>query len=69
MFVLQRTDIFPMGDLAALNALRRVKNLPKDVPKEHLLHMTVGWQPNRSIATMMLWHFYLSSPVSKSTKK
>jgi DNA-3-methyladenine glycosylase II len=69
MFVLQRTDIFPLGDLAALNALRRVKNLSKDAPKEQLLKMTAGWQPHRSVATMMLWHLYLSSPVTKSTKK
>src|SRR6202012_274715 len=31
MFVLQRADIFPIGDLAAVNALKRVKKLPRDV--------------------------------------
>jgi len=30
MFVLRRSDIFPMGDLAAVNALKQIKNLPKD---------------------------------------
>lgn len=63
MFVLQRTDIFPIGDLAALNALRRVKQLPKDVSKQHLLETVAHWQPYRSVATMMLWHLYLSSPM------
>jgi DNA-3-methyladenine glycosylase II len=63
MFVLQRTDIFPIGDLAALNALRRVKKLPKDLPKEHLLEIVAGWQPYRSVAAMLLWHLYLSSPM------
>ncbi|HVW62620.1 MAG TPA: hypothetical protein VHC48_21365 [Puia sp.] len=63
MFVLQRADIFPIGDLAAINALRRVKRLPKDTPKDHLQELTVGWQPYRSVATMLLWHLYLSSPI------
>jgi DNA-3-methyladenine glycosylase II len=63
MFVLQRADIFPVGDLAAINALRRVKKLPKDTPKEELLEVAAGWQPYRSVATMLLWHLYLSSPM------
>jgi len=63
MFVLQRTDIFPLGDLAAVNALRRVKKLSRDTSKEHLLQVAAQWQPNRTIATMLLWHLYLSSPV------
>lgn len=63
MFVLQRADIFPVGDLAAINALRRVKKLPKDTSKEYLLEVAAGWQPYRSVATMLLWHLYLSSPM------
>ncbi|KAA2242628.1 DNA-3-methyladenine glycosylase 2 family protein [Chitinophaga agrisoli] len=63
MFVLQRTDIFPIGDLAAVNALKRLKKLPKDTPRERLLEIAAGWQPYRSVATMMLWHLYLSSPM------
>jgi DNA-3-methyladenine glycosylase II len=63
MFVLQRADIFPAGDLAAINALRRVKKLPKDAPKEQLLEVAAGWRPYRSVATMLLWHLYLSSPM------
>jgi DNA-3-methyladenine glycosylase II len=63
MFVLQRSDIFPIGDLAAVNALKRVKKLAKDTPKEHLLEIAASWQPYRSVATMLLWHLYLSSPM------
>lgn len=62
MFVLRRPDIFPLGDLAAVNALRRVKKLSRDTSKEHLLQITAGWRPNRTIATMLLWHLYLSGP-------
>jgi DNA-3-methyladenine glycosylase II len=63
MFVLQRTDIFPLGDLAAINALKRVKKLAKDTSKEELLVVTAKWQPYRTVATMLLWHLYLSSPM------
>lgn len=62
MFVLRRTDIFPMGDLAAVNSLKRVKDLAKEVAKEDLAQITENWSPYRTIATMVLWHHYLSSP-------
>lgn len=67
MFVLHRTDIFPIGDLAALNALRKVKRLSKELSKEELLKVTISWQPYRSVATMLLWHLYLSSLQKKKT--
>jgi DNA-3-methyladenine glycosylase II len=63
MFVLQRADIFPAGDLAAINALRRVKKLPKETSKERLLEVVANWEPYRSVATMLLWHLYLLSPM------
>ncbi len=60
MFVLQHADIFPIGDLAARNALKRVKNLPPETTNELLLDVAARWIPYRTIATMLLWHFYLS---------
>jgi DNA-3-methyladenine glycosylase II len=65
IFVLQRADIFPLGDLAAVNALKRIKKLPKETIREELLPVIAGWKPHRTIATMLLWHYYLSSPVRK----
>jgi DNA-3-methyladenine glycosylase II len=65
MFVLQRADIFPIGDLAAVNALKRAKKLSKETEKEKLLSIVERWQPYRTIATMILWHHYLSSPFRK----
>lgn len=61
IFVLQRADIFPLGDLAAINALRQIKGLAKGSPRDALLQVVEGWRPNRSIAAMLLWHRYLSS--------
>jgi DNA-3-methyladenine glycosylase II len=62
MFVLQRADIFPIGDLAAVNALKRIKHLPVDTTKEEIITIAEQWQPYRTVATMLLWHFYLSAP-------
>jgi len=62
MFVLQHPDVFPIGDLAAVNAMKRVKRLPAEITREQLLEIAFSWQPYRTIATMLLWHFYLSAP-------
>ncbi len=60
IFVLQRPDIFPAGDLAAVNALKKLKKLPALTTRSELLALTEPWRPYRSAATMMLWHYYLS---------
>ena len=62
MFLLQRADLFPIGDLAAVNALKRIKQLPRDTPREVVMQIAESWQPYRTVATMILWHDYLSSP-------
>jgi len=66
IFVLQHPDVFPIGDLAAVNALKRVKNLPAETTKEQVIEVAAQWQPYRTIATMLLWHYYLSAPKAKS---
>lgn len=65
MFVLQRTDILPLGDLAIVNAIKRLKGLPKETTKENLATIGAQWQPYRTVASMLLWHYYLSSPKAK----
>lgn len=68
IFVLQRADIFPVGDLAAVNALKQIKQLPKGASPEEVLKITTAWQPHRTIATMILWHYYLSRRAKKDSK-
>ncbi len=65
MFVLQRADLFPVGDLAAVNALKRAKALPVNTTKEKVVEVAAQWKPYRTVATMILWHFYLSAPKGK----
>jgi len=59
LFALQRTDIFPLGDLAMVNAFKEVKQLPKETKREELLKLAETWRPYRSIATMLFWHYYI----------
>lgn len=67
IFILQHADVFPLGDLAAVNALKFLKKLPTKTEKKELLILAKKWQPYRTIAVMMLWHFYLEErkPIEK----
>ena len=59
MHALQRTDLFPLGDIALVNSLKEVKQLPKDISKEEMLAIAEPWRPYRTIAAMILWHSYI----------
>ena len=56
---LRRPDIFPIGDLAMVNAFKEIKSLPLTIGKEELIIMAEPWTPYRSIASMILWHHYI----------
>jgi DNA-3-methyladenine glycosylase II len=59
MHALQRTDLFPLGDIALVNSLKEVKRLAKDISKEAMLEIAETWRPYRTIAAMILWHAYI----------
>ena len=59
MHSLQRSDLFPLGDIALVNSLKEVKRLPKDISKEEMLKIAEPWRPNRTVAAMILWHAYI----------
>ncbi len=61
LFALQRSDVFPTGDLAMMNALKEIKRLPKHTSKEQIIEMAEIWRPYRSLATMLLWHHYIKT--------
>jgi len=61
LFVLQRTDVFPVGDLAMVNALKEVKQLPAHTSREDILQIAEPWRPYRSIAAYLLWHHYIKT--------
>ena len=59
MHSLQRTDLFPLGDIALVNSLKEVKRLHKLISKEEMLEIAESWRPFRTIAAMILWHAYI----------
>ena len=59
LFALQRADIFPLGDLAMVSALKEVMQLPRETGHKELLKLSEVWRPYRSMATMLLWHYYI----------
>jgi len=58
---LRRMDIFPVGDLALGNAMKEIKSLPASTTKQQLTKIAEPWKPFRSIATMILWHYYIKN--------
>ena len=59
MHSLQRTDLFPLGDIALVNSLKEVKQLHPQISKEEMLEIADHWRPFRTIAAMILWHAYI----------
>jgi len=54
---LKRTDVFPIGDLALVNAIKMMKG--PNITREAILQTAEAWKPFRSIATMLFWHYYI----------
>lgn len=59
MHSLQRSDLFPLGDIALVNSLKEVKQLHKTITKEEMLAIAEPWRPYRTVASMILWHAYI----------
>src|SRR5690242_9022290 len=59
MHALQRSDLFPLGDIALVNSLKHVKQLHPKTTKEEILAIAESWRPYRTVASMILWHAYI----------
>jgi DNA-3-methyladenine glycosylase II len=59
MHSLQRTDLFPLGDIALVNSLKEIKQLHPHTTKEKMLKIAEPWRPYRTVASMILWHAYI----------
>lgn len=59
MHALQRSDLFPLGDVALVNSLKEIKQLHAQTTKEKMLKIAEPWRPYRSVASMILWHAYI----------
>lgn len=59
MMVLHRTDLFPTGDIALMNSVKHVKELPAHTTKEEILLLAEKWRPSRTVAAFIFWHAYI----------
>lgn len=57
MFSLQAPDIIPLGDIAVVNTIKELLNIQD---KHEMENYVAKWSPYRSIATFLLWHYYLN---------
>ena len=60
MMCLNRSDIWPRGDIALEEAIKQIKGLDKRPKKEKFDAWGEKWRPYRSVAAHLLWHHYLS---------
>ena len=57
LFSLQAQDIIPLGDIAVVNTIKELLNIHDRLEMQEYV---TKWSPNRSAATFLLWHYYLS---------
>jgi DNA-3-methyladenine glycosylase II len=56
MFCMQQKDIFPLGDIAVVNAALELTTAHN---KEELAVISESWKPLRSLSAYFFWHYYL----------
>ena len=62
LFALGRPDIFPAQDLALAVAAQRIKGLEARPTPAELAALAERWRPWRSVAAILLWHYYRTAP-------
>jgi len=62
MFSLQRSDIFPAGDLALRIALQKLKGIDTPLDEKQSRELVALWSPYRSAGSLFLWHYYRGAP-------
>ncbi len=56
MFCMQSQDIIPLGDIAIKNTLIELYNCQSE---EEMLAVSSNWKPYRTLASFIIWHYYL----------
>jgi DNA-3-methyladenine glycosylase II len=56
MFCLQSPDIIPLGDIAIKTTLKELYHCQSD---DEMIELSNNWKPFRTIATYIVWHYYL----------
>jgi len=61
LMAMLRADVMPKGDLALHVAWQKLQRLERRPTSDEFLQIAERWQPLRSVAARLLWHFYLSA--------
>ncbi|MDC1427757.1 hypothetical protein N8156_03485 [Rhodospirillaceae bacterium] len=61
MFCLGRTNIWPAGDIALQEAVRRLKKLSIRPNRKEMREISTLWTPHRTTAAHLLWHYYANA--------
>lgn len=64
LMALRRPDIWPRGDLALAKAVERAKGLERRPSDDELEEIASLWRPWRAVAARLLWHDYLTNPLT-----
>lgn len=60
LMALRRPDIWPVGDLALVTAITKLKRLKARPTTDQFSRMANTWRPFRAVAARMLWQYYLA---------
>jgi DNA-3-methyladenine glycosylase II len=63
IFNLLRPDVYPLGDLGLLKAVRLAYFKGRKVPLSRIRKLGLAWRPWRSVATWYLWRSLDPVPV------
>jgi DNA-3-methyladenine glycosylase II len=63
MFALNRPDVWPSGDLALAEAVKRLLKLERRPTPNELEVIAERWRPERTAAAVFLWHCYKKLPI------
>ena len=69
IFCLGRADVWPSGDVALQEATRSLKKLSFRPTPKQMDDISIAWQPWRSTAAHLLWHYYAEVVRKKRIKK
>lgn len=58
LFAEGRTDIWPAGDLAVQEGVRRLLDLPERPAEKPTRELAEAWRPHRGAMAIFTWHFY-----------
>jgi DNA-3-methyladenine glycosylase II len=59
---LRRPDVWPIGDVALQEAVKRYADLPARPRGDEMEQHGEKWRPLRTVAASILWHGYLNLP-------